>query len=159
MKSALKAACTVAALAVALPVAAQTSSAQQDSARDTSRTKNQAITLTGCLQRNDSGGFWLTNAKMSSTSHEPTGTSGTMPSTRATEPTRGATASNTWNLQNGHDLDKYVGHTIEVTGTPQSSTSGDTMKGTTGTTGTSGQEIQARDIDVKSIKSVASTCS
>ena len=158
MKLALKTACTVAALALALPVAAQTTAQQNSRTREMNEHNDKAVTITGCLQRNDSGGFWLTNAKMSSKANEPTGTSGSATASSATtaESSKEASASNTWNLKNGHDLDKYVGHKIEVTGTPQHSTRGDTMKGTTGTTE---HEIQARDIDVKTVKSVASTCS
>jgi hypothetical protein len=98
-----------------------------------------------------------------------------------------STAASTWTLEGGTDLDKHVGHKIEVTGERQdasrkdeatSTTSGaagttatgstatGTSTGTTGTTGTTGSQMSSRSgmahgqtLDVKTVKMISSSCS
>ena len=65
---------------------------------------------------------------------------------------RRAMAQHLWNLENGHDLDRYLNQQIEVTGRAKKDTSGDELKGTTG------HEMQARDFDVKSVTRIADSC-
>jgi len=145
------AACAAAAIGLAMPVAAQSSTSMHPKTND-----DQQITITGCLQKNKSGGFWLTNAKM--TGH---GMMNRGSSSAATTGTTGSSMSHqsmmgnakTWNLENGDDLDQYVGQKIQVTGNPEDETSGDQLKGTTGS-----KEMHARDIDVKSVKMIAASC-
>ena len=59
-----------------------------------------------------------------------------------------------WNLEGGKDLDKHVGHKIEVTGHAKNDVSGDQPK-----SATDDKEQKARDFDVKSMKMIASSCS
>jgi hypothetical protein len=120
---------------------------QQYDAKDT--------TITGCLQKNKSGGFWLTNAtidsagsKSSATTSDTTGTTGTT----SDKDVRRATARGLWNLENGKDMDRYLNQQIQVTGRAKKDTSGDELKGTTG------GEMQARDFDVKTVTRIASAC-
>jgi hypothetical protein len=153
--------CTAWLISTALPIAAQSSrsSAQYD-AKDT--------TISGCLQKNKSGGFWLTNAVIESAGPKSqtsttTGTSGSTATTTAgstatstttsdDKDVRRATRNGLWNLENGKDLDRYLNQRIEVTGRAKKDTSGDELKGTTG------DEMQARDFDVKSVTRLASSC-
>jgi hypothetical protein len=100
----------------------------------------------------------------------------------------GSSAASTWTLEGGTDLDKHVGHKIEVTGERQdasrkdeatSTTSGaagttatgstatGTSTGTTGTTGTTGSQMSSQrsgmahgqTLDVKTVKMISSSCS
>jgi len=124
--------CTASLVATALPLFAQSSrsSAQYD-AKDT--------TIVGCLEKNKSGGFWLTNAmvesagsKSSTTTSDTTGTTGSAATTTAKgdKDVRRATAHGLWNLENGKDLDRYLNQQIQVTGRAKKDTSGDELKGT-----------------------------
>jgi hypothetical protein len=135
------------------PLLAQTArSSEQYDAKDT--------TITGCLQKNKSGGFWLTNAmidsaggKAGTTTSDTTGTSGaSATTTTGDKDVRRATARGLWNLENGKDLDRYLNQQIQVTGRAKKETSGDELKGTTG------KEMQARDIDVKSVTKISDSC-
>lgn len=152
------AACAASLISVGMPVLAQstTTTAGQSGTRSDKET-----TITGCLEKNKSGGFWLTEAESGSGSSSTTtaGTSGSAATTTGGSATttgdkdmHRAMANHLWNLENGHDLDKYVNQKIEVTGRAKKDTSGDELKGTTG------HEMQARDFDVKSVKVIASSC-
>jgi hypothetical protein len=135
--------CVAGALSLTVSLTAQTSDAAQEKME-----KSKEMTITGCVEQNKSGGYWLTHA-MSDSSTMPKGTSGTaMPSSDSS-----AMKGMSWNLEGGKDLDKHVGHKIEVTGHAKGDTSGDQVKGTTGD-----KEMQARDFDVSSMKMIASTC-
>src|SRR3954463_4108677 len=149
--------CTASLVATALPLLAQSSrpSAQYDS-KDT--------TIVGCLEKNKSGGFWLTNAmvdsagaKASTTTSDTTGTTGSAAATTTADQddkkdARRAMAHGLWNLENGKDLDRYLNQQIQVTGRAKKDTSGDELKGTTG------KEMDARDFDVKSVTKVSDSC-
>jgi hypothetical protein len=122
------------------------------------------ITLTGCLEKNKSGGFWLTHATSAAEPNSAATTTapGATTADRAPKPSsttaddkdlRSATAHRTWNLENGKNLDQYINQRIQVTGRAKNDTSGDELKGTTG------GEIQARDFDVKSVRFIAASCS
>src|SRR4029079_5026013 len=113
-----------AAVACAVTLGAQTSST---TAQRTSSTtdKSHDVTVTGCLARDTNGsGFMLNNAKMDDHASSTTTTAGA-----TTTGTTGATTSGTnasaamsngpamnWMLSGGNDLDKHVGHKIQVTG-------------------------------------------
>jgi hypothetical protein len=143
--------------------APKTSSAQSDTHQ--MRDSDENITLNGCLKKNNSGGYWLTSAKLGSESmgHATAGTSGSeMSGTGASDrekPMSGRSAYTnikTWNLEVGtKDYDQYVGHRVEVTGDPKETASKDQLKGTD----KSKHETEARDIDVKSVRSIANSCS
>ena len=94
-------------------------------------------------------------------------------------------AASTWTLEGGQDLDKHVGHKIQVTGhaakdapskdddaakaTPSTATGSTAATGTTGTTGATAAGEQRRNdrdmkssgqrLDVKSVKMIAASCS
>ncbi len=152
---------TAAVFALAVPAIAQ-SSAATTTAQKSERYDSKQITLTGCIEKNKSGGHFLTHASMSpdesaaagtSTTTGTTSTTGTTGSTATTTTTAPSTASaTTWNLENGKDLDRYVNQKVEVIGHPEKSSSGDEVKGTTG------PEVQARDLDVLSVKVISSSC-
>lgn len=144
--------CAAAATALAIPAFAQTERAPVSSDKD--------ITLTGCVQKNKSGGYWLTNAKIgessraaASTSTTTAGTSGSAATTTVDNDMRSAMNNHMWNLGHQKDVEKYVNQTVEVTGHAKNDTSGDQLKGT------KGGEMQARDFDVKSIRMIARSCS
>ena len=134
--------CAASLLSTTLPLAAQSS-------RTPVQYDEKETTISGCLEKNKSGGFWLTSAAIESAGSKsdatPTGTSGDKDVKRAT-------ANGLWNLENGKDLDRFLNQRIEVTGRAKKDTSGDELKGTTG------HEMQARDFDVKSVTRLAESC-
>jgi len=143
--------CTASLISTALPIAAQSS-------RSSAQYDDKDTTISGCLQKNKSGGFWLTDAVVESAGpkSQTSTTAGTSGSTTTTtsddKDVRRATRNGLWNLENGKDLDRYLNQRIEVTGRAKKDTSGDELKGTTG------DEMQARDFDVKSVTRLASSC-
>jgi len=172
--------CVAAALSVAT-LGAQTPSTttqRTDAAKE--------ITLTGCLSKGADGKYMLNNAKMDNPSGATAGTSGTTPPAGTTSERGGAmNTASSWTLSGGTDLDKHVGHKIQVTGkaamdstmdhrTPDStaaaagSAAGSTAAGTVGTSGSTAtaaeeQRKETKDtaprLDVQSVKMVAATCS
>jgi hypothetical protein len=170
--------CIAAAFSFAASLGAQTSTS---SATGTTMGHDQEVTVTGCLQRGADGNYMLTNAMMDTTAHGGATTTGTTGSTTGTTGSTTATGSTTsgsagatsaassWVLEGGSDLDKHVGHKIQVTGrqidsskkdyeTPSATGSGTSTTGTTagttatgtattgttGTTGTSGSEMSSQ---------------
>jgi hypothetical protein len=168
-----------AAVACAVTLGAQTSTTP---AQRTSSTTDKAkdVTVTGCLARDTAGsGFILNNAKIDNGASSTTTTSGT-----TTAGTTGATTAGTnanaampsgpamnWTLSGGTDLDKHVGHKIQVTGkstfdpsmnhtsaaSPDPTTTAGATAGTTGTR-EGGRGMQPR-LDVDSIKMISTSCS
>ena len=149
----------------------RTSSSRSDSTKD-------VTTVSGCLSKDASGNYTLNNAKIepsgsgSSTSGTAgtTGTSagtasGTTSGTSSSSP-YGSSSSETWRLSGkSSDLDKHIGHKIQVTGKEMSSSSsttastGSTTSSTTGTTGTTTESSASHRLDVDSVKMVAASCS
>lgn len=139
------------ALAATVSAAAQSTTTSQPATTDA----KADTTVTGCLEKTKSGGFWLTKATVGG-ANMPVGTSGsttTMPPAPAS-PSKASTESMTFNLENGKNLDAHVGHKIEVTGALKSETSGDELKNAPKAEG----EMKARDLDVKSVKMIAMSC-
>jgi hypothetical protein len=165
-------------------------SAQTPTTSASQTSNDHEVTITGCLERGANGNYTLTNARadngMAGSATTTTGTSGTTATgtTSATGTTAGAmnaAAGSTWALEGGSDLDKHVGHKIQVTGKEVSSKDKDeasatttatgattTATGTTGTTGTTGEASEQRHstsvhashtLDVKSVKMISSSCS
>jgi hypothetical protein len=145
--------CTALLIGSALPAFAQSS-------RSSAEYDKKDTTISGCLEKNKSGGFWLTNASIESagaksgvgTTAGTSGAAATATTTSGDKDVRRAMADGLWNLENGKDLDRYLNQQIEVTGRAKNDTSGDKLKGT------SGRERQARDFDVKSVTRLASSC-
>src|SRR4051812_24504490 len=113
MHRTLIAICTASLLSTAAPLLAQ-SHAQYD---------DKDMTISGCLERNKSGGFWLTNGDIESAGSKAR-VAGTTGSKSADKDMRRAMGAGLWNLENGKDLDRYVNQRIEVTGRAKRDTSG-----------------------------------
>ena len=202
-----------AALGFAVSVGAQSTSTDQRYGSDKAA---RDVTVTGCLSKGAEGGFTLTNARMDSsasaagspstttasgttgtTATTTTGTTGTTASTTAGAPSTpsasnaasaGASAAPvTFMLSGGQDLDRHVGHRIQVTGRTtwdpsmdrtrrdESAAAGTTTATTTATTastpatttsspatttGTSGSMTSSNQprLEVQSIKMVSTNC-
>jgi hypothetical protein len=167
MKRTITSFVAAAAVSMTLPLFAQQSSSTTTAGQSASTTADKDdMTLTGCVQKNKSGGYWLMTRAGAPSSPAPTGTSGSATTTAGAATTTagaaattadktasGASGSQFWNLENAKDIEKYANQTIQVTGHAKDSKSGDEVKGTTGS------ESEARDFDVKSVRPVASSCS
>jgi len=198
--------CVAAMLGCMATVGAQTSTST-DQQRSSATAQSGDISVTGCLAKAADGSYTLTNAKMdnqaSSTTASGSGstttassgtTAGTSGSSTTTASGTTGTASSspsassamnsasTWVLSGGSDLDKHVGHKVQVTGrsaatssasagatgsttaatsgTTAGSTAG-TATGTTGATSPSGTSSSASQhrLDVESVKMISSSCS
>jgi hypothetical protein len=143
--------------------------------------KARDVSVTGCLAKSADGRYMLTNAKMdppgSSTASTATGTSTTAGTTGTTANPPGATASTTGGMNAGaslvlsgasdSDLDKHVGHKIQVSG--KSAWDGMDRGRTSGTAGTTGSTTEKPTtssatadqprLDVQSVKMIAASCS
>ena len=110
--------CIAAAFGFAVTLAAQTPPTSQTYGKSSDKDKGHEVTVTGCLSKGADGNFMLNNARAESKASTTTGTSGT--TTTTTPPASGSSSSManamTWRLEGGTDLDKHVGHKIEVTG-------------------------------------------
>ncbi len=113
------------------------------------------VTLQGCVQKTKSGGHWLTNAMLTSGTNAAVGTTGTAPARAQDEHVDLSklpiSAVQTWNLEDGEHLDRYVNQKVQVMGQAEDSQSGDKL------VGASGPEMHARDIKVQMVK-VIGTC-
>jgi hypothetical protein len=151
--------------------------------RTTTADKAKEVTITGCLTKGADGKFTLNNARMDNpmAGSTATGTSGTTTAGTATPPggAMSQAPAMTWALAGGSDLDKHVGHKIQVTGktawdsmdrskmpeTTSAATAAGTA-GTSGTTSTAAAQEQRKDpladqprVDVQSVKMIAPSCS
>jgi hypothetical protein len=128
---------TFTGLCIAGAFAFAASAAAQSNTSTAAQTADREVTVTGCLAKSGDGSYILTNADVepahaatsgasgasASASSAPSavaGTSGstapaTSPSSREAHPASMSTDT-TWTLQGGTDLDKHVGHKIQVTG-------------------------------------------
>jgi len=169
--------CVTAATVFAVSLAAQTSTTSSQRSSSTTD-KAHEVTVTGCLARDASGGFTLNNARMENGKSSTTTTAGTAGSTTTTNPRSSASSemSNSpamnWMLTGGSDLDKHVGHKIEVTGktsydamnhtsTSSAAGAGTTAATTAGTSGTREGNAHGAEprLDVQSVKMISSSCS
>jgi hypothetical protein len=171
MKRTMTSFVAAAAVSMTLPLFAQQSSSTTTAGQSSTTTAGQSsattadskdkdeMILTGCVQKNKSGGDWLLTrdgATAGAASPAPTGTSGAATTTAPVagdKTASGAPGHRFWNLGNASDIEKYANQTVQVTGRAKASKSGDEVKGTTGS------EIEARDFDVKSVKPIAASCS
>jgi len=116
------------------------------------------MTLTGCVEKNKSGGYWLRETSAGAAAGAASSTTGTSGAATTTadnkdkKEARGASAHRMWNLENAHEIDKFANQTVQVTGRAKNSTSGDEVKGTTG------RETEARDFHVESVRLVSASC-
>ena len=179
--------CFVAAVGLATTLGAQsptTTTASPSAAGD------REVTISGCLSKT-AGGYMLNNARVEPTASASTttapgatttaGTTGSTTTAGATGTSGGAAEASpamTWMLSGDSDLEKHVGHKIQVTGKTswkdsmehgRTSTSTASGAGTTaappsaatstGTSTTAGGSADQPRLDVKSIKMVSTSCS
>jgi|SRR5690242_7029436 hypothetical protein len=161
-----------AAIGLAATLSAQTASTT--TARPNTSDKEHEVTVTGCLSK-AAGGYMLNNARMengasssTTTASGSSTTGGSSTTTTRTNPEAGAVgtagAAMSWMLTGNDDLQKHVGHKIQVTGKTTWDSSMDhnrasastTTASTSTTTAKSGSEPQ---LDVKSIKMISTSCS
>lgn len=154
--------CLATAFGLAVSLSAQTPTTPQTRTSAMAHDRD-SISVTGCLQRDASGGFTLSNAHIdtsatTTTTGTTTGTTGTTGTTTTAGTTTAtgketsgsmSSAGTTWKLEgSSSELDRHVGHKVTVTGhevssasssastTTTATTTGTTATGTTGTTGT-----------------------
>ncbi|HKB09979.1 MAG TPA: hypothetical protein VKD69_04975 [Vicinamibacterales bacterium] len=177
--------CVAAAMACAVSLGAQTSTPTTQRSSTTTE-KSHDVTLTGCLARDTSGGgFMLNHAEMDSPSASSTTGSSTTTTAGATTTSHSSASGSapaSWMLMGGSDLDKHVGHKIQVTGKTSwdgsmdhTSTASAAGAGTTatepnpttaGTTGTLEEQRKGdRDahgkephLEVQSVKMISASC-
>src|SRR5262245_51884910 len=168
--------CVATAIACAVTLGAQTPPTTPQRSSTTTE-KSHDVTVTGCLARDASGGYTLDDARIDSAASATTTTAGSTTTAGATTtaPPSASTSSGPamdWMLMGGTDLDKHVGHKIQVTGKttwdssmsrPPTTTAAQPDPTTTaGTTGTLEQRRGDRDtkgaephLAVESIKMIA----
>jgi hypothetical protein len=178
---------TVTGLCVAAAFGLAATLGAQPPTTTTASTGDREVTISGCLSKAAAGGYTLTNARVepnasastttapgsttttagatSTAAGSPTTTAGAT-TTAGTSGTAGAAASPamTWMLSGDSELEKHVGHKIQVTGktswsgssSPSASTSTTTTSSSTTTAGGAGNQPS---LDVKSIKMVSTSCS
>jgi hypothetical protein len=172
-----------AAIGLAATLSAQTTST---TARPMTSDKDHEVSVTGCLSK-AAGGYMLNNARVDSGTSSSTttasggtsttagssttgGSSTTTAGTTRTNPEAGAVgtagAAMSWMLTGNDDLQKHVGHKIQVTGktTWDSSMDHNRTSASTSTTATSSTTTSTNSgseprLDVKSIKMISSSCS
>src|SRR4051812_25397781 len=197
--------CVAAMLGCVVTVGAQTPTSTDQRSGATAQSGD--ISVTGCVAKAADGSYTLTNARMdneassttasgsgsstTATSGTTAGTSGTTGSTAGTTGTASSSPSasgamnsaSTWVLSGGSDLEKHVGHKVQVTGrsaasSASSASSGGTASTTTATSGTtagstagsatgttgeaspsSSSSASQRRLDVQSVKMISSSCS
>lgn len=172
----MKAMFTATVLGASLATAAWAGQAASSSRSEGQQDRNKQTTVTGCLEKNNSGGYWLTKTSLHAAGTPGSTTPGTTTTPGATTPgstapgtttTPGATPSQNrgaddknmnmgvvYNLEGGKDLQNHVGHRIEVTGRLDDDASADKPKGAT-----SDKEVKARDFHVEAMKMLSATCS
>jgi len=191
--------CVAGAISCAISLAAQTPTSTTTQRTTASDATAHDITVTGCVAKAADGRFTLTNAMVepmatgttagtttagSTTAGTTTGattTAGTTTAgtTTATSPTvigttSASTPAMTWTLTGGTDLDKHLGHKIQVmgqttwfAGRPMTSTNptgtttgttGTTAGATTGTTTAGARMTPGPTVDVRTIKMLTASC-
>jgi hypothetical protein len=121
----------------------------------------KALTVTGCLKAGDTpDSFILSDLKWGNKDKDASavGTSGTAPAALA--------SAKQLKLKSGSSspkLSEHVGHTVEVTGTPESGSAGaypsDPAKSDPSKPSSSASSSSAATIEVRSIKMVSTSCS
>ena len=188
MNNKIAAFCVTAAFGCIATLGAQTPTSTTSGQSNTMRTAPaKDVSVTGCLAKGADGRFVLNNAKLDD---QMSSTTAGSPGSTTAGTTAGATANKTnmpaaatWVLGGGSDLDKHLGHKIQVTGktswdgsmsSPGSTAGGTsttgtpTTAGTTGSAPTSGEQRTSTEsdkganqprLDVQSIKMIAASCS
>jgi hypothetical protein len=116
MKQKTTAFCIAAAFGCIATLGAQTQTATTASQKSGSA---KDVTITGCLAKGADGHFLLSNAQMNdSAGSSTTSATSTTASTTAGTPAgkTGSAMASTWLLGGSADLEKHLGHKIQVTG-------------------------------------------
>jgi hypothetical protein len=170
--------CVAAALGFAVTLGAQSTTSTTATQRPMATDKSHDITITGCLSKG-ADGYILTGARASANDVATTttpgatttaGTTGTAvpPATSTTAPTEpagsGGASATTWALVGGSDLDKHVGHKVQVTGRAASeaahpATTTASPATTTGESHPTESRMSQPTLNVESVKMIASSCS
>jgi hypothetical protein len=154
-----------AAIGLAATLGAQ-SPTSTTSSRPMTGDKDHDVTITGCLSKGATD-FTLNNARLDTEKTTSTASAAGSTSTATATGTTGTAASssapNTWKLTGDNDLDKHVGHKIQVTGKTTWDASMEHGRSATSTTAspsssTSSTSSSEPTLNVKSIKMVASSC-
>jgi len=154
----------------AATLAAQTTTSTATTQRMNDKSGNE-VTVTGCLARGADGKFTLNDARQDKSTTTTAGSTTT--GTTGTESAAGGRErAMTWRLEGGSDLERHVGHKIQVTGHTdwkESDRTGSNPPTSTATTGTTaGAEQRDRrtttdmnqpKLDVTSVKMISSSCS
>jgi hypothetical protein len=167
--------CFAAAVGFAATLGAQSPTSTTTASHPTTD-KDHEVTVTGCLSK-AAAGYELTNARMEPNAAASTttaaGSTTTATGTSGTNPDHAASmTASTWMLTGDSDLEKHVGHKIQVTGKTSwdgsmdhgrtaattASGAGTTAAPPSAATTTSGSNAEPR-LDVKSIKMVSTSCS
>jgi hypothetical protein len=157
--------CLASAIGLAATLFAQTPTT-------TTAGKDHDVTVTGCLSK-AAGGFMLNNARMDTGTPSSTTTASGSTTTAGSTTATGTTGTNregaagapmSWMLTGNDDLEKHVGHKIEVTGKTTWDASMDHSRASTSTSTASTSTTTAKSgsephLDVKSIKMISSSCS
>ena len=166
--------CLAAVFGLAVSLCAQVSTAPKPQTQSTN--DRDSIVVSGCLQKDASGGFTLANAQIEpartdaatagpAAGNAPSGTTGAT----APAPAAEAPVPANWTIESSEaDLSQHVGHRVQATGrriavganpaatgATSGATAGDEAKPRTG----AGDTDAARRLDVKSIKMISSSCS
>lgn len=125
--------------------------------------RNAETTISGCLEKNKSGGYWLTKA-MPASGAASSGAVGTSGTTAARSGASGA--GMVYNLEEvdgkvgNADLDKHIGHKIEVTGRVDDTKSSDQPKSSSSpAAAATDREVDAQDFHLSSFKMISQSCS
>jgi hypothetical protein len=161
--------CIAAVLGFAVSISAQapqTPPSPQTQRPMSSDRSSKDLNVTGCLSKTADGSFTLNNASITDPSSPTAGTTGTAGSatagTTGTTPTApggsSSTSGSTYALSgSSSDLEKHVGHKIQVTGkeAPPSAT------GTSGSTSATASPTMSpsKKLDVSTVKMIAASCS
>jgi hypothetical protein len=171
--------CVAAAFGCIATLGAQTPTSTTSGQSNTMRnTPAKDVMVTGCLAKGADGRFVLNNAKIDDPASSSTTAGSTTAGTPATPPASKTNmpAASTWVLGGGSDLDKHLGHKIQVTGKTSwdgsmssgATTGGTSTTGTPTTAGTTGEQRTSTEsdkganqprLDVQSIKMIAPSCS
>jgi hypothetical protein len=165
-----------AVLAMSAAIGAQSTTTATTTTQSQSSSDRHEVNVTGCLAKGADGRFTLTNARVEpvaasssttagtsgSTASTAAGTAGTT-STTATEPAGSGTRrddAGTWWLSGGSDLETHVGHRVQVTGrTSGDRSSGAAATSTTPSSSTTTADTKGPELEVQSIRMIASSCS
>jgi hypothetical protein len=125
-----------------------------------SSTGTSEVKATGCLAKDASGSFMLNSAAVEAPAPAATGTAGTAGASAAGSAIPAAIRSATSFKLQGSGLDAYVGQKVEVNGMASAAAASASSAGAAaGAERGAATTASAANLNVKSVKSVAASCS